>query len=165
MQNVSTENQDQKQDWDAAAQISEAVANLRISKDMEPTIRALEPYQQKAILTFLEKNRHADIYSARELMDAWLNINGIYGFVSGILDIAHAIYNPMPPAQNDPNRPIYDLELSTRTQNALIQNDIQSLGQLAAADYRTLFCIPFIGRLAIREINEVLIANGYKAKV
>jgi len=34
---------------DAAVQISEAVKNHRISKDMEPKVLALEPYQQKAL--------------------------------------------------------------------------------------------------------------------
>lgn len=149
---------------DASVQISEMIKNHRISKDMAPKVLALEPYQQKAIVEFLEEHRHADIYRNVDLMGAWLAIQGIFGFEHGIMDIAHAIYNPLPPAQNDPSRPVYDLELSTRTQNALVANNINTLGQLANADRKTLFKIPFIGKLALRQINDVLIANGYEAK-
>lgn len=151
-------------DRDASVQIEEQIKAFRISKDMAPAIRALKPYQQKAIYEFLAENRHLDIYRSVDLMGAWLAINGIYGFERGIMDIAEAIYNPMPPDESDPSRPVFDLELSTRTINALMQNGIKTLGQLAAADHRTLFVIPFIGKLALRQINDVLVANGYATK-
>lgn len=106
-----------------------------------------------------------DIFSPKDLMGVWLNIHGIFGYESAILDVAHEIYNPLPPSDTDPQRPVYDLAISTRTANALLNAGIDNIGKLVAADRKTLFRITYIGTKSLREINEVLEALGFERKV
>lgn len=145
---------------DASVQIS---AN-KISTEMQPKFYALPNHIQKLIREYLDERYSASIWDDSELMEAYLATQGIFGYTSGVLKVAYAIHNPLPLPGSDPSRPVYDLELSTRIQNALVNAGIQSLGQLATADRITLFKIPHIGTMALRQINDVLVANGYSAK-
>lgn len=122
-------------------------------------------------LTIIHSVCSYPIYSAkgrvdteREMVEHYFESIGIIGYASDILDMANGLAVPEIVPENDPARPVFDLELSTRTQNALTANGIYSLGDLAKTDRLTLYKIPFIGKLALREINDVLIANGYEAK-
>jgi len=150
-------------DRNASVQISAE----RIRLDIHPIFYALPLHIQEQIREYLDDRPTASIWSVSELMDAYLATRGIFGYTTGILEVAHAINNPLPPAQNDPNRSVYNLELSFRIQKALTGEGINTLGQLAAADLSRLdlYKIPFIGKVALKQINEVLTANGYEAKV
>ena len=56
------------------------------------------------------------------------------------------------------NRPIDDLELSYRTENHLIGDDIKFVGDLVKLDKNYLMRIPYIGKKSVNELIEVL--NG-----
>jgi len=56
------------------------------------------------------------------------------------------------------NRPIDDLELSYRTENHLIRDDIKFVGDLVKLDKNYLMRIPYIGKKSVNELIEVL--NG-----
>lgn len=154
-------------DRDASVQIS-AEQLERISPNMRAKFWALPDYMQQTIIqsvcSFPIWSANGTINSDRELIEHYFEPIGIIGFASPIIDMARALAVPELIPENDPNRPIFDLKLSTRTINALTGNGINTLGQLANADRMTLYKIPFIGKLALRKINEVLIANGYSAK-
>lgn len=156
-------------DRDASVQISAEQLD-RIAPKMRAKFWALPDYMQQTIIqsvcSFPIWSANGTIDSDRELIEHYFEPIGIIGFASPIIDMARALAVPEITPENDPSRPVYDLELSTRIQNALINDGIQSLGQLAqaSADRVRLLKIPYIGKLALRQINEVLVANGYAAK-
>lgn len=59
------------------------------------------------------------------------------------------------------NIPIDELELSTRTFNALRRADITKVGQLLTMDERALMSVRNLGRASIDEIRERLAARGF----
>lgn len=154
-------------DRDASVQIS-AEQLERIAPKMRAKFWALPDYMQQTIIqsvcSFPIWSAKGTIDSERELIEHYFEPIGIIGFASPIINMARALAVPEITPENDPNRPVYDLELSTRFRNALVNAGIQSLGKLATTDRITLFKIPHIGRRALRQINDVLVANGYSAK-
>ena len=54
------------------------------------------------------------------------------------------------------DRKIQELELSIRVMNALIQNDIKTVGDLVQTAPTQLLRIPNFGRKSLNEVKEVL---------
>lgn len=61
------------------------------------------------------------------------------------------------------NKPIDDLELSHRTQNHIIKDDIKFVGDLVKLYESELMRIPYIGRKSVNELIEVL--NGMSLRL
>ncbi len=71
---------------------------------------------------------------------------------------------PRKPMEGQPSPetddPIHVLELSSRTENALLRNDICTVGGLLAMPARRLRNLPGLGPVSVREICEALEAHG-----
>ena len=57
-----------------------------------------------------------------------------------------------------------NLELSTRTMNALINSEINTLADLVSCTQTQLFAIPSIGSRSLKEIKASLALRGLKLK-